>query len=92
MGGAIPRMRRIPMSKEIPIRALCKVVDYLHHDELHHFIECRLDGGCAGEHVYDDILQLLYWLRQQRCAADFARTCLTEYEVQLQSLDDEQAA
>jgi hypothetical protein len=91
-GGVISRMRRIPMSEEIPIRALCKVVEYLHHDELHHFIECRLNGSCAEEHIYGDILQLLYWLRQQRYAADFARTCLTEYKVQLQNLDDEQAA
>jgi hypothetical protein len=76
------------MSREIPLNmpllALRDVLEYLHNEELRHYIECRLDGD-AEDHIYLHVLELLHWLRQSATPgshiADFAGACLAEYEI-----------
>jgi hypothetical protein len=74
------------MSKEIPLSALREVLEYLHKEELQHYIECRLDGG-AEDHIYLHVLELLRWLERSAASGNHisimhhAGACLAEYEI-----------
>jgi hypothetical protein len=75
------------MSREIPLIALREVLEYLHKEELRHYIECRLDGD-AEDHIYLHVLELLRWLEQSPTIhlldisiSHFAGACLAEYEI-----------
>jgi hypothetical protein len=80
--------RKDIMSREIPFSALLEVLEYLHKEELRHYIECRLDGD-AEDHIYLHVLELLRWLEQSAASgshisiSDFAGACLAEYEIEL---------
>ena len=74
------------MSREIPFSALREVLEYMHKEELRHYIECRLDGN-AEDHIYLHVLELLRWLEQSAASGNHisimhhAGACLAEYEI-----------
>jgi hypothetical protein len=82
-------VRKYIMSREIPFSALREVLEYLHKEELQHYIECRLNGD-AEDHIYLHVLELLRWLEQSATSGSsgshisiihHAGACLAEYEI-----------
>jgi hypothetical protein len=80
----------------IPARALRQALEYLHNDELEHYLDCCLaKDGSDRLHVYKDVLTLLRWVHRTYAPGEmkeWAGDCICEYETKVQDLDLKNAA